>query len=119
MSMTMLCRAMTKHLGELGLPVYAEEQVPEGAGFPYVTFSAVIAPWGEVGDAAVTCWAQDDWLGCLTMGDRAEALFGPGGTLLKWRGGTALAQPVGQEVVSGRAAGVVGCRVLLALSGMP
>lgn len=70
-----LYRSLQRLLGGLGLPVYAEGQVPEEAVYPYLTWSVNTAAGGGQGRGTVVCWYRRDYAGCIHLLDRLAALL--------------------------------------------
>lgn len=59
--MTQLYRLLYAHLSTLGFPLYAADQVPHDAAFPYLTFEAVL-PGDLQGTGTLTlrAWCRSD-----------------------------------------------------------
>lgn len=112
-----MTRALVRRAEALGVPVYADGQVPDGAAFPYVTFRLTPAAPGEAGSGWLTCWTMEDHSGCLALADLMVTGLGRHGVLLTFAGGVMQlvwrqAEPVKET------AGVEGMRLTFTLHGM-
>ena len=82
--MTDLLTAVTAFLSRLGLPVYLADQVPDGAGFPYVAYRLTDAPFGQPATLEVTGWHRGEHANALAAGflDRVAELVPDSGAIL-------------------------------------
>lgn len=90
--MTELMSAVTAFLAQTGLPVYLQDQVPDGADFPYAAYSVTDAPFGQPGALAVTGWYRGERANRQAAGflDRMASLVPEGGVMLSLPHGKAL-----------------------------
>lgn len=112
-----MTRELVRRMEALGAAVYAEGQVPDGAQFPYVTFRLSPAALGEAGSGNLTCWTQDDHVGCLALAGMITTGMGRHGTLLTFTGGAMQLVWKQMEPVQA-AAGVEGIKLSFTLHGM-
>lgn len=74
----------------LGLPVYAENRVPDHARYPYITWTCTVAAQGEKGVLTVCGWFRSEHIECLALADRLAILLPDQPVLLPYEGGFAL-----------------------------
>lgn len=113
--LTELYAKLTALLAEAGFTAYAEDTVPQEAGFPFVT-CRIDAPVSmhERGCVALTCWVRGDAAHAqrLTLADTLVSLVPPGGMMLPLDGGlAAVFRAEGQAVTWPESKGALGARV--------
>ncbi len=82
--------ALQKLLEGLGLPVYAEGRVPDGAVYPYLVWGRTLEGFGQKGSAQVCGWFRSDYAACIRLVDMLCAMLPEQGVLLGFEGGKAL-----------------------------
>lgn len=90
MKATLLALTLERLLSQTGLSVYAEGEVPEGASYPYVAWSARILGRWDDHTVSVSCLTQHDYQGCLSMAETLRRLIPDAGLLVPMGCGYAL-----------------------------
>lgn len=57
--MTEVAKALNGFWGSFSIPAYVEDNVPNGAVLPYITYTVVDPDWGEAASIQARVWYKD------------------------------------------------------------